>query len=149
MNPYRLVGRHSRSTYERILIVAALSVLIATTSGCAASAPSTTTRTIAARPSLTTILSKANTDLSALRDWTVGAAAPSYQQSMFWRRAARSLSVASTKDSAQRKVDQNAAAELRQLASLPETSDTPSQRSTSQRDVAELNAFFGTKNLYQ
>jgi hypothetical protein len=37
---------------------------------------------------------------------------------------------------------------LRQLASLPETSDTPSQVAEAHSDLRALNVFFGTKGLY-
>ena len=38
---------------------------------------------------------------------------------------------------------------LRQLAALPETSDTPAQIETAHRDLVSLNRFFDTKRLYE
>ena len=38
--------------------------------------------------------------------------------------------------------------ELQQLASLPETNDTPTQMTEAQQDTSALNTFFGTPNLY-
>jgi len=86
---------------------------------------------------------------AAKRAWVHGALAPSYQQSMYFTRAASLLSLAEShgaKDVADYK---SSVKELQQLATLPETDDSASQQSQARDDLRALNHFFATKGLYE
>lgn len=63
---------------------------------------------------------------------------------MYWNEAASDLESVGAGIEAYNE----AIAELKQLVSIPETSDTPTQISESNNDVAALNTFFDTPGLY-
>jgi hypothetical protein len=86
---------------------------------------------------------------AATREWTGGASAFSYDQSVYLRHAATYLSRALLDAVSDAARYETAIRQLRQLASLPETGDSPSQRSEARRDLTSLNLFFHTKNLYE
>ena len=44
---------------------------------------------------------------------------------------------------------QSSLEELRELATLPETNDSPAQRSQARQDLRDLNIFFNTKQFYE
>jgi Zn-dependent M28 family amino/carboxypeptidase len=84
----------------------------------------------------------------AKRAWVAGSYASSFEQSTYLYRAANRLVhgvVPGAPGDARYKVSIR---QLRQLASLPETSDTPTQVSEAHADLRALNVFFGTKDLY-
>jgi hypothetical protein len=84
----------------------------------------------------------------AKQHWRTGALAASVVQSRYLRRAAADLTRAIGDGVSDAGAYRRAVSQLRQLASLPETSDTPTQIAEAKRDLAALNRFFATKNLY-
>jgi hypothetical protein len=86
---------------------------------------------------------------AAKRQWVLGSNALSYETSKFLRGAASDLSGALANAGTHVATYRKAISELRQLASLPETSESARQQSEARRDLAALNSFFGTKGLYQ
>ncbi len=80
----------------------------------------------------------------AKQAWENGAMAISADQDMYWNEAAADLASVGAGNEAYNE----AIAELKQLVSIPETSDTPTQISEAQNDTAALNTFFGTPGLY-
>jgi ABC-type Fe3+-hydroxamate transport system substrate-binding protein len=85
---------------------------------------------------------------AAKQQWEEGAMADSADQTRFFNLAAGDLNSAIT-TGANHSDYAHAVQELQQLASLPETSETPTQQSEAQHDVQALNTFFGTSGLYQ
>jgi hypothetical protein len=63
---------------------------------------------------------------------------------MYWAQAASDLGSVSPGNGA----DKEAIAELQQLETIPETSDTPAQITEAENDTTALNTFFGTPGLY-
>jgi hypothetical protein len=82
-------------------------------------------------------------------EWQGGASAISADQGSYLTQAATDLSNAIAAGEANTSGYSSAVQELQQLASLPETSDTPTQISEAQSDTTALNTFFGTSGLYQ
>jgi hypothetical protein len=116
---------------------------------CAGS-PSATTPTTA-EPS-TTSSSTASTAAAgftaAKQQWVQAASSISAEQGVYWVQAASDLSSAITAGGIDAFQYRTAIGQLQQLASIPETSDTPAQMMEAHSDVAALNTFFGTPNLY-
>jgi hypothetical protein len=120
-------------------LLAGLGLATLTLSGCNSQAP-TPTPTPAAVPAGFN---------AAKRQWVLGSNALSYETSKFLRSAASDLSGAQANAGTHVATYRKAISELRQLASLPETSESAQQRSEAHRDLAALNSFFGAKGLYQ
>jgi hypothetical protein len=130
-----------KSMKWRILILAGLGLVATTTSGC-------TTTPSSAKPPVAAQFTAHAAFVDAKRAWVAGSYASSFEQSTYLRRAANWLVhgvVPGAPGDARYTV---AIRQLRQLASLPETSDTPQQKSEAHSDLQALNAFFSTKNLY-
>jgi hypothetical protein len=85
---------------------------------------------------------------AAQRAWVNGSIAPSFQQSMYFSRAALLLSIAVTRGVSNVAQYNLSIKELKQLASLPETDDSPSQKSQARDDLRALDHFFATQGLY-
>jgi hypothetical protein len=131
---------------RRVFGFAALALVVTTASGCGVetaigNTTSTTTTTTSAS------LAHANFN-DAKREWIAGARVASVVQSSYLRRAAADLTRAIDDGLSDAGADRRAVSQLRQLASLPETSDTPAQIAEAKVDLAALNRFFATKNLY-
>lgn len=86
---------------------------------------------------------------AAKRAWVKGSYASSYQVGVYLRRSASDLERAAVPDAKDRLAYREAARELRELAALPETGDTTSQRAEAQHDLRALNSFFDTTRLYE
>lgn len=86
---------------------------------------------------------------AAQRAWVSGSIAPSFQQSTFFSRAALLLSIAVTRGVSNVAQYNTSIVELKQLAALPETDDTSSQKSEAQHDIRALDRFFSTTGLYE
>jgi hypothetical protein len=86
---------------------------------------------------------------AAQRAWVNGSIAPSFQQSMFFSRAALLLSIAVTRGVRNVAQYNSSIGELKQLATLPETDDTSIQKSQARHDIRALDRFFSTTGLYQ
>jgi hypothetical protein len=84
----------------------------------------------------------------AKREWEEGAFASSFQQSYYFKRAATFLSRAISDGASDVAKYVAPVRQLRQLAALPETSDTAQQRAQARGDLRALNSFFDTKDLY-
>lgn len=80
----------------------------------------------------------------ARHEWLLGARASSASEGGYWVSAATALTGASAGTQA----DRRAAAQLRQLASLPDAQGTPAQQAEGGADAIALNAFFATNGLY-
>jgi hypothetical protein len=85
---------------------------------------------------------------SAKQQWVEGATAISADLNRYLLRAASDLSGAVSAGDVNASGNQVAVQELRQLASIPETSDTPEQLAEAHSDIQALNSFFGTPGLY-
>lgn len=114
--------------------------------------PVSTTTAVTAPPSTTVPATTTSTVpagfTSAKQQWIQGASAISADQSQYLLQAATDLTGAVAGAGVDAASYQTAIAQLKQLASLPETSDTPAQKAEAQADVQALNAFFGTTDLY-
>ncbi len=112
--------------------------------------PSATTPTTA-EPS-TTSPSTASVALagfaSAKQEWIQGSSVISADLNSYLLRAASDLSSAITAGGINTSQSQTAVGQLNQLASLPETSDTPAQMMEAHSDIAALDTFFNTPGLY-
>ena len=86
---------------------------------------------------------------AARRQWVAGALAASVEQATYFRRAAADLTRAVVDGASPAGAYRSAAAQLRQLAALPETSDTTTQIAQAKHDLRALNRFFDTANLYE
>jgi hypothetical protein len=86
---------------------------------------------------------------AAKLEWQQGASAISADQNSYFTQAATDLSNAIAAGEGNTSGYSSAVQELQQLASLPETSDTPAQMSEAQSDITALNTFFGTSGLYE
>jgi hypothetical protein len=86
---------------------------------------------------------------AAQRAWVNGSIAPSFQQSMYFSRAALLLSIAVTRGVSNVAQYNSSIGELKQLAALPETDDTSLQKSQARHDIRALDRFFSTTGLYQ
>ena len=87
--------------------------------------------------------------VAAKREWEEGAFASSFQQFYYFKRAVTFLSLAISDGASDVAKYVASVRRLRQLASLPETSDTAQQRAQARRDLRALNLFFNTKGLYE
>jgi hypothetical protein len=88
-------------------------------------------------------------DLAAAKAaWEQGPSALSYETSMYFRRAAADLTETIADGASDATVYRMAVRQLEQLASLPQTSDTGSEKFEARRDLLALNRFFDTKGLY-
>jgi hypothetical protein len=67
---------------------------------------------------------------------------------MYFRRAAADLTETIADGASDATVYRMAVRQLEQLASLPQTSDTGSEKFEARRDLLALNRFFDTKGLY-
>jgi hypothetical protein len=134
-----------------VLAGAAVCVLLG---GCAAGSNPTTghaarsTTTVLAPPVATSTPPPAGFT-SAKAQWELGATASAAAQGGNWLAAADDLNGAISSAGADTSGYQTAVRELRQLAALPDTSETPPQKAEAQFDTTALNAFFGTSGLYQ
>jgi hypothetical protein len=82
-------------------------------------------------------------------EWVAGSSVPSYVQSAYFHTAAVELARAIGAGVNDTSSFQSRLEELRQLATLPETNDSPTQRSQARQDPRDLNIFFNTKRLYE
>jgi hypothetical protein len=73
--------------------------------------------------------------------WKAGARASSAKQGVYWARAEHDLKVGGS-------LYPTAIAQLKQLISLPDADQTPTQNHEYRHDVAALNSLFGTPGLY-
>jgi predicted lipid-binding transport protein (Tim44 family) len=110
-----------------------------------ATTTSTTTSTTAPAPTASTTASTtsaAETSAfgAAKAQWVAGAKADAANQGQYWTQAATDLSPFAGYSSD--------VADLRQLAALPDTDDTPTQMAEATADVNTLNSFFATPGLY-
>jgi hypothetical protein len=85
----------------------------------------------------------------AKREWEEGAFASSFQQSYYFKRVTTFLSLAISDGASDVAKYVASVRQLRQLAALPETSDTARQRAQARGDLRALNLFFDTKALYE
>jgi hypothetical protein len=86
--------------------------------------------------------------VTAKQEWVQGASAISADTAGFLLQAATDLEGAVSSAGSNASAYDQAISELRQLAALPETSETPQQQSEAKSDIADLNTFFGTSGLY-
>jgi hypothetical protein len=85
----------------------------------------------------------------AKAEWVQGARAISAAQGGYWVAAAKDLMKAVAAKLPGTSGYTKAAKELVQLAGLPDAMQSPAQQKESFADVAALDAFFGTKGLYE
>jgi hypothetical protein len=124
-----------------VFVLVGLSLVAATILGSATSSASTKAPEVAK-------FTPHEAFVDARRAWVAGSYASSVEQSKYLRRAANWLVhgvVPGAAGDAQYRVSIR---QLRQLASLPETSDTPAQIAEAKHDLRALNVFFDTKGLY-
>src|SRR5580658_7833896 len=120
----------------------------ATTTSTSPATTSTTT-TVPATSTTQTTSAQANPGFTAAKNqWIGGASAISADQDSYWNQAASDLANAAPSAGSQSASYMMAVQELQQLASLPETSETPTQMTEAQQDTSALNSFFGTPGLY-
>jgi hypothetical protein len=115
--------------------------------GCGVSgttAPLSTTSTV-----LFTTPSAQHEFKAAHTAWVNGSIAPSFQQSMFFSRAALLLTIAVTRGVSNVAQYSSSIGDLKQLSTLPETDDTSLQKSEARHDIRALDRFFSTTGLYQ
>src|ERR1035438_1007024 len=142
-----MAGRsaHRSITWREFLGLAGLGTLLIGTGGCVISSAAPANRTM---PSTMTPL--AGIELAAAKiEWVAGSSAPSYVQSAYFHTAAVELARAIGAGVNDATAFQSSLEELRQLAKLPETNDSPAQRSQARKDLRALNIFFNTKRLYK
>jgi hypothetical protein len=73
--------------------------------------------------------------------WITGAKAVSANQGIYWTQAENDLKAAGAAFATQ-------IAQLKQLISLPDANQTPTQNAEYHHDISALNTFFGTPGLY-
>ncbi len=78
-----------------------------------------------------------------------GASASSAELGRYLLQAASDLSGAIAAGDDHASQYQTAVMQLKSLASLPETDDTPQQMAEAHSELTALNAFFGTSGLYE
>jgi hypothetical protein len=113
-----------------------------------AQVPSSTTATEQSTTSSSTTPAPAADLASAKQEWIHGSSVESAELNPYLLRAASDLSSAITARGINASQYQTAVGQLNQLASLPETSDTPAQMMEAHTDVAALDTFFDTPGLY-
>jgi hypothetical protein len=96
-----------------------------------------------AGPEATVVVSVSNGFAKAKKKWLQAAHVPSAVQGAYWEAAARALRT----DTA-RRGSRAAIAALENLATLPDTNDTPTQMAEAHHDIAVLDRFFATPNPY-
>ena len=122
---------------------------VTTTSTSSTTTTSSTSTSVPATSTTQTTTAQANAGFAnAKSQWVQGASASSADQGMYWDQAATDLANAAPSAGSESASYMTAVQELQQLASLPETNDTPTQMTESQQDTSALNTFFGTPNLY-
>jgi len=141
-----LTGTSRRS---RILLVIAGFVLCSLGAGACNISGSSTPRATTSTTVLITTPSAQHEFNAAQRAWVNGSIAPSFQQSMYFSRAALLLSIAVTRGVSNVAQYNVAMKDLKQLVSLPETDNSPSQKTEARDDLRALNLFFATKGLYE
>jgi uncharacterized NAD(P)/FAD-binding protein YdhS len=131
--------------WQSIVVLVGLGLVFTTTAGCTVSdSTAKTTSTVT-----TTLVTPREAFDTAKRAWVAGSFASSFEQSTYLRRAATRLSRGVTSRNSEVVLYKSSVKELRQLASLPETSDTSQQKSEARADLHALNVFFDTKGLYE
>jgi hypothetical protein len=85
---------------------------------------------------------------AAKQQWELGTHAPSVNQGSYWDNAAKDLNAGVAAKVAGASAYKRAAAELVQLAKLPDAMQTPAQQKETLADTEAINAFFGTNGLY-
>jgi hypothetical protein len=125
-----------------VLVPVVLALVATTTSGCM-------TSTTTAKPPVVAKFTPREAFVDAKRAWVAGSYASSFEQSTYLRRAANWLVHGVDPAAAGDARYRVAIRQLRQLASLPETSDTPTQIAEAKHDLRALNLFFSTQSLYQ
>jgi hypothetical protein len=150
-----LTGCNAATSGRRVLIPAAVSTpaTSATLATLAATVASTPPVQVAPASSIAVTTSPASTIATtrtasanfaaAKQQWVQGAAAISADTGTYLVRAAADLDTAAAPTTWVTAVRQ-----LRQLAALPETDDTAIQQAEAHGDIAALNTFFGTVELY-
>jgi hypothetical protein len=110
--------------------------------------PASTTTTAATATTSTTAAPQPPAGFVAAKvQWQDSATAISADQGAYLTQAATDLSNAIAAGEGNTSGYSSAVQELQQLASLPETNDTPAQISEAQSDATALNTFFGTSGL--
>jgi hypothetical protein len=131
----------SRTKLRRSLVVVlGLGVVAATMSGCMNSETTP--------PPVAGTFTPHEAFVDAKRAWVAGSYASSFEQSTYLRRAANWLAHGVVPGAAGDARYTVSIRQLRQLASLPETSDTPAQIAEAKHDLGALNVFFDTTGLY-
>jgi hypothetical protein len=80
--------------------------------------------------------------------WSTDVCTPAASEGTAWQQAASDLTYGETEDGGDTSGYAAAAAELNDLAALPDTDATPAQQAEYQSDVQALDAFFNTPGLY-
>jgi hypothetical protein len=132
----------ARPKWARVLTLAGFGLVMATTSGCV-------TSSVSAKPPVVAKFTPREAFVDAKRAWVAGSYASSFEQSTYLRRAANWLVHGVDHAAAGDARYRVSIRQLRQLASLPETSDTPTQMAEAKHDLRALNVFFDTKGLYE
>jgi hypothetical protein len=132
----------AKSKTSRILVLVVVALAAATTSGCM-------TSSLSAKPPVVAKFTQRDAFADAKRAWVAGSYASSFEQSTYLRRAANWLVHGVDPGAADDAPYRVSIRQLRQLASLPETSDTTTQMAEAKHDLGALNVFFDTKGLYQ
>jgi hypothetical protein len=85
---------------------------------------------------------------AAKAQWQKGAASDAAGMGAFWVKAAKDLVQAAALRGSGHGAAATAARQLTQLASLPDTMDTPAQQAEALKDTLALNAYFDLDGLY-
>jgi len=114
-----------------------------------ASSPGTPTATVTVTATHTAKppVSHAGYD-AARKEWQQGATAISAQMGLYWDNAATDLTSGETSDSGDTSGYAAAIKELKQLITLPDAQQTPTQNAEYHADINALNTFFNTPGLY-
>lgn len=135
------VAPRAKPALARVLALVGLGLAAATISGCM------TASTAPKSPEAAKVTPR-EAFVDAKRAWVAGSYASSFEQSTYLRRAANWLVHGVDPGAGGDARYRVSILQLRQLASLPETSDTPTQVAEAKHDLGALNVFFGTKGLY-
>jgi hypothetical protein len=124
-------------------------------------APTTTSPTTPSTPSSTTTIPTSTTSApltttaqpspgftAAKEEWEQSGSTFSYERPIYWSAAAADLTSAAGSGASDAVGYATAAAELRQLLSLPGNTLNPAQAAQFAADTGALNAFFGTSGLF-
>ena len=85
---------------------------------------------------------------TAKTNWVQNVCNSAASQGFIWQDAAVDLQFAADNSNGDTAGFAEASTELNDLASIPETSDTPAQMNQFQSDIQSLNSFFGTPGYY-